>query len=409
VHIGMIHFSGRSFPTDIRIEKEAKALISSGHKITVLTIKTKERGLSHEEIGNNFFVRRVSLKKTNIFKNIMSRFTLIRSEYVGPIVEFISSEKPDVLHVHDFTLLPTVLHAIHINQIDIQIVADLHENMPALIAAVRSGLPFIKRVRNFIFTNDHIWRWHEARLLPECSRIIVVVPESIPRLESYGVSKNKIIVVSNTEDETTFNPSLYKPDADIIKRYKDYWVISYIGGLGPHRGVDTVLKSIPLVRNTIPNFKFLIVGVEKTHKEKLHKLIKSLDVAESVEAIDWQPFDKVLSYVTASTVCLVPYNDYEHTQTTVPHKLFQYMISRKPLLVSNCRPLQRIIEDTEAGVVFEANDHKVLSERIIYMHKNPEKLLRMAENGFNAATGKYAWRHDARRLVNMYKELELNL
>ena len=49
-----------------------------------------------------------------------------------------------------------------------------------------------------------------------------------------------------------------------------------------------------------------------------------------------------------------PHEDFEHTQTTVPHKLFQYMMGRKTVLVSDCAPLKRIIGDNEAGYVFKA-------------------------------------------------------
>jgi glycosyltransferase involved in cell wall biosynthesis len=103
---------------------------------------------------------------------------------------------------------------------------------------------------------------------------------------------------------------------------------------------------------------------------------------------------------------LVPHNDSEHTQTTVPHKLFQYMIAGKPVIVSDVRPLKRIIEETHSGLVFKANDPRSLAQALINLCYTPGLGEQSGHNGRQASTGPYAWRHDARRLINLYRKIE---
>jgi glycosyltransferase involved in cell wall biosynthesis len=286
----------------------------------------------------------------------------------------------------------------------IPVVADLHENMPAANQVWRGSLSLPKRLVHAIVCNDRAWRWYEQRILPQCARIIVVVPEAAERLVNGTVPETKIAVVSNTEDETTF--PLQPPDPDIVKRYQDSWVISYVGSIGPHRGVDTAIRAIPLVAGRIPNLRLVLVGAkEGKYLKHLSRLVIQEGVEEQVDIVGWQPFARVGSFVSVSAACLVPHNSSEHTQTTVPHKLFQYMISGKPVIVSSVRPLRRIIEETQAGLVFESDDPASLARVLLQLYEQPELGARLALKGHRAATGPFAWQHDARRLRELYDEL----
>ena len=322
---------------------------------------------------------------------------------MGPIREFVASLRPDILHVHDF---PFIRMSLDVAQpLGLPVVADLHENMPAAYRIWRTGLHPVHRFKDGLLRSYHLWRWYEKRLLPRCAHILVVVPEAAERLFDYGLPRSKVTVVSNTEDETTFVTG--RVDASILDRYRNRWMICYLGGIGPERGIDTTLAAVPMVARQIPDFCLAVVGVRSEHH--LDRLVQSthrLGIQDNVEIVRWQPFDAARSYIAASAACLVPHNDSEHTQTTVPHKLFQYMISGKPVVVSDVRPLRRIVEETQAGLVFRANDPRSLAEALITLHDTAGLAERLGENGRQAATGPYAWRHDARRLVEVYRGLE---
>jgi len=114
----------------------------------------------------------------------------------------------------------------------------------------------------------------------------------------------------------------------------------------------------------------------------------------------------VNSYVMGSKVCLVPHNASEHTHTTIPHKLFQYMICGKPVLVSDCRPLARVVRRSGSGRIFTADDSDSFAEELVWMYHHENQVEQMGQNGRIAALGEFSWQHDARRLVGMYKDLD---
>ncbi|UCE23175.1 MAG: glycosyltransferase family 4 protein [Candidatus Zixiibacteriota bacterium] len=399
----MIHIDGKGFPPDIRIQKEADALTSQGFEVYVLTLKSNQTQPAFEQLCPNLFTRRIDRVSPFLLSKLLSKFTLITPSYCQEIVDFVSDYRLRALHVHDFKFVPTVLMAAR--RFNIPVIADLHENMPAALRAYRSGSPPAEKLKRYVLDNDRIWRYHERRYLPQCDRVIVVVPEAVERLSSYGIPESKVKIVSNTEDESTFEFDPADFNKEIIEKYASQWVVSYIGGIGPHRGIDTVLAGVPLARSEIENFRLVIVGATGNQKQALERVAAKLGIEDSVEIIGWQPFDKVNSYVLASQVCLVPHNDFEHTQTTVPHKLFQYMICGKPVLVSDCRPLARIVGDTDAGYIFRANDATDFARRLTHIHRHPEQAHAKGQSGRLAALGPYAWRHDAARLVEMYTDL----
>ena len=399
--IGMI--LAKPFPPDIRVEKETKALIDAGFQVGLLARSSESTAPYCERTEDGLDIYRPVVTEEPIWSRQIKGITLHEKSWQKPLKQFLADFDPGVLHVHDFPMLNTVLQTA--SPLGIPVVADLHENMPAAYRIWRRGYPWPRRLKDSLFHNYRLWRWHEKRILPQCERIFVVVPEAAERLHRYGIPESRITIVSNTEDDTTFE--LQPPSRETQERYAPLWVISYVGGIGPHRGVDTAILAMPQVAQHVPHAHLLIVGARDNHqKHKLQKLARRCLVSKQVEIIGWQPFERVRDFVQVSAACLVPHSDSEHTNTTVPHKLFQYMIAGKPVVVSNVRPLKRIVEETKAGLVFAADDPGSLAQALIQLYEEYEMAHEYGANGRQAATGAYSWKHDARRLVNIYRVIE---
>jgi glycosyltransferase involved in cell wall biosynthesis len=399
----------KKYPSDIRVNKEARSLLEAGHQVHLLAFAGNHGNASHEEEVDGIMIRRVTIHAWRaVFTRLLTNFKLllpsIERRFGEQIREFVLDRGIDVLHVHDLPMLGVTLSVA--SKLNIPVVADLHENMPAAFVAYRLDYRLSRKLIDYITANYHVWRWVEAKWLKKCARVIVVVPEAAERLQAYGIEDEKVEIVSNTEDETTFRFNSIEADREIINRYENEWVISYIGGVGGHRGLDTVMSGIRKAAVHIPNLRLLIVGAQKANRRKLRRLAHEIGINGRVDIYGWQPFSKVSGFILASKVCLIPHEDLEHTHTTVPHKLFQYMICKRPVLVSDCKPLKRIVGETKAGVVFRAGDSSEMAKHLAYMYDHPDELSEMAENGHSAALGKYAWRHDALRLVDVYKRLK---
>jgi glycosyltransferase involved in cell wall biosynthesis len=406
MRIGMVLDSSKSFPPDIRVEKECRALSEAGHQLFILTRRLRESEAETESlqaIGAIVERKTIAARRKRPLEALISTVAACDPRWLRHIAAFIRHFRIEVLHVHDSTLLPTALRAA--GKLAVPVVADLHENMPAMKRAYRSIYPFLKRAFWAIVWNYHRMRGVEARSLKRCIRTVVVVPEAAERVYGYGVNRHQVVEVSNTEDETTFHCDSNVADAEVLAAFADHWTASYIGGIGPHRGLDTTLRAVRRVMSVVDKFMLLIVGADETIRARINREVEELCIGKAVTIVGWQPFIKVSSYIVASDVCLVPHNDTEHTQTTIPHKLFQYMICGKPVLVSNCRPLARVVSQAESGRIFQADSSESLAKELIWMHDHPDELKKMGQNGRRSALGEFSWRHDASRLVNMYTDI----
>lgn len=120
---------------------------------------------------------------------------------------------------------------------------------------------------------------------------------------------------------------------------------------------------------------------------------------KKVVFVRWQPFNAVATYIDISSICLVPHHKNPHTDSTIPYKLFQYMLMKKPVIVSNCRPLERIVNETGAGLVFKSNNENDLANKIRDIYQNSRDY---GKNGYLSVLNKYNWKKETNSLVNIY-------
>ena len=394
------------FPPDIRVEKEARALIRAGHEIYLLSLG--KEGLPSTEYFNGINIIRIFPSES--FLDWLLNFVSFNIFFDSPawkkaLTKIIEQYNIDVIHVHDLPMVKTAITVA--KKFNIPVIADLHENYPEALKVWRRGIKTWKRALSNLISP--VWRWKrlEKSILHRVDRIITVVDEAKEHyVKDCGISPEKITVIMNVEDLNEFDN--LKIDYSLVRKYEDNFVISYIGGFGPHRGIDTAIKAMSKVVEEIPDAKLLLVGgkASKEYEGYLRKLCKDLKIENNVEFTGWVDFNLVPSYISLSDVCLVPHLASGHTNTTIPHKLFQYMAMEKPVIVTDCKPLKRIVEECKCGIVVPSGDYNKMAEAIIMLYQNKEYARKLGKNGRRAVEEKYNWRNEAKKLCELYERLE---
>jgi len=405
MNIGMI-LDGK-FPPDIRVEKEARALVKGGFDVHLLC--SREEGQPAYETLNDLKVHRGPNVSGLLKRKIdfwFTHLTFINLFWKNYIRRFVIENNIDVIHIHDLLISNTVFRSIR--DFNIPIVIDLHENYPEALLQWHKNNSIKSQVIKWLFFNYIRWVRREDSICRRADGIIAVVGEMKERLVKFhNVSPKKIVVVTNTEDPDF----IYKGNIDtkIIDQFKNRFVISYIGGFGPHRGLDTAIAGMAFLKKVAHDALLLLVGKGSPEEEKkIIKLIAKNEIQKNVIIKSWQPFDKVLSYIKASTVGLIPHNSNEHTENTIPHKLFQYMMGNIPLLVSSCKPLKRMIESINSGLIFEAGNPKDFAKKAVELYKNKSLRKKLAANGLKATLkGDLNWTTTGQKLVNFYRRFDV--
>ncbi len=383
-------------PPDIRVEKEAKTLACEGHDVHLL-LEHRSGQPREEEYKGMHLVRGVGMGRLReIYHRYTFNFTFRDPKWSGAIRDFCRGRGIEVLHVHD---LPLVREAVIAGaELGIPVVADLHENYPAgLQVWYESGLK--KRT----IYNLGRWSRYEREMLDRVAAVVAVVEESRQRLVALGVPREKIFVVPNTASRDRERIPI---DPLIVERYRERFVLSYIGGFAPHRGLDTVVRGMRIVRDRIPEVLLLLVGDRNdAYRRYLERLAGEVGCGEVVEMTGWQSFERIWSYIEASDICLVPHARNPHTDTTIPHKIFQYMSLKKPVIVSDCPPLKRVIDDSGGGCSFVYDDPEDFARQVIALYEDADRRRSMGEAGRNAFLDRYNWDSTSGELVELYERL----
>lgn len=391
----------RFFPSDIRVEKEGRTLLGAGHEVVLLCIGKEH--MPNEELIDSIRVTRKKLPQgfptlpRRAWNSFWFQVFLVYPFWRQALENAVKQHKIEALHIHDLPLVKSGLPVAR--KFGVPLIADLHENYPEAIKAYPTSWKG-KSVKPLIVKR---WKKMEKSSVAQADRVITVVDEAKQHYVSdCGVSPEKITVVMNTEDLDYFYSLPIKQE--IVKKYESHFVISYVGGFGHHRGIQTAILAMPKILSEIPSARLILVG-SGANEAELKELAKAEKVEQAVEFTGWQPFDLVPSYIVASKICLIPHIASGHTNSTIPHKLFQYMAMGKPAVVSSARPLERIVNETGAGLVYPSGDTQALAEAVITIYRDGDLATNLGRAGKKAVKTKYNWKAEGEKLVKLYREL----
>ena len=396
-----------AYPNDIRVRKQAETLAESQKKVLVVCPRGKDD--LQLEIVNNVEIFRIGNNYTSVKKGVYDVFESIFN--INPLFYFglkkvFKKYDIDYLHVHDLPLAST--GQWFSSRVRNKIYLDLHENYPeALKTWFLWKQNSILKLKNFIFMNPEKWSKKEKKYCNKYDKIICVVDEMKEKLiTNFGIDPKKMVVVSNHEKKDFVTNFKQKTIQKIIS--KEDFSITYVGGFGPHRGLHTAIEGMSKIIESIPNAKLFLIGKGSDDvKNKLKEITNKSKVEKYVNFVGYRPFSEVATIMQTTDINIIPHVANDHTDNTIPHKLFQIMMSKSLLLVSSCKPLKRIVEKYDAGVVFNANDSNDFAIKVISFFKNRDDYNYKIENGYNAVMNKSEnWEVESKKLLYLYDNLE---
>jgi glycosyltransferase involved in cell wall biosynthesis len=215
-----------------------------------------------------------------------------------------------------------------------------------------------------------------------------------------GVAETDATVVSNTVDLDFVDGDTTPASVD-----HDGFVAGYVGTFGPHRGLETAVRATARVEASADAALLLVGAGSDTYERRLDAVVDAAGVEDRVLRTGWVDDSTFPAYMSACDVCLVPHARTPHTETTVPHKLFQYMATGTPVVVTDLSPLARVVEDAGAGVVVPPEDPDAMASALADLAAAPERRRRLGANGRRAVEATYNWERDGQRLVETYERL----
>ena len=168
--------------------------------------------------------------------------------------------------------------------------------------------------------------------------------------------------------------------------------------LNPIYNLEMLIRAIPLVREQVPQARFIIVG-DGAQKEHLESLATSLGVSENVKFIGWVPHDELPNYLASADV---------YVSTSVSDgasvSLQESMACELPPVVTDLPANREWIKDGENGFIVPIDDPQALAERIAYLIENKEVRDRFAKEGRKIIKERADYEKEMSKMEKVYQE-----
>ncbi|MGA1077189.1 MAG: glycosyltransferase family 4 protein, partial [Ilumatobacteraceae bacterium] len=307
---------------------------------------------------------------------------LFRSrDFRTAIERAIAEHSPDIIQAHDMFVAGSAFAA----RPPITVVLDLHEHYPAATEVYRTAYPTLKRALFGAFQYRRRMERIETRYINKSALTLTVTEEATERVINKCPSAT-VATVPNVERQGF---GVAGSVADEPRRAAEF-SMTYVGSFENHRGLDTVVRAVALMKN--PFLKVELIGArDSDYVRWLRDEIVRLNIGDSVVLHEWIPSGEVSRAIDSADLALVPHAPNDQTNATLPHKLFQYMARGKPVLVSSCPPLAKHIRAADSGFVFTAGDERDCARAITEALERRGDLQQLGENGRRYVTEKMNW------------------
>ncbi len=394
MRIGMI--LDKTFPPDPRVENEAVSLIKAGHQVFLFCLKYDKEPT--EEVIQGIHVKRY---KSNQLEYKLSALAYTFSFYTNAmskkIKHFLVDNAIEAIHIHDIRIAEAAFKANKKQKLPT--ILDLHDNMPEIM----KFYPHLQKFPGKYLISPQKWKQKEQEFIKKADKIVTVSSEFKDEVVARtAISIDKIKVVPNTVQESFYTKFVL--NNSIISKYKNNFVVLYLGDTGLRRGLQTAVEGISILKNKIPLIKLVIVG-KNTTDSVLKNQVKELGIVDFVDFEGWQDVGLFPSYIIASSVCISPLNRNIQHDVAYANKLFQYMSFSRPLLVSDATAQKKLIEKVQSGLVHKEKDAQDFAEKIIILYNDKDLATKLAANGKSFIKNEFNWSKTSSKLIDLYNNL----
>lgn len=322
----------------------------------------------------------VTFSKTGGIENFNKTFlkALVQLDHIKTMAISVYDKEPNSSHIdgvefHNFNgnkfnaskyLLSNVgkidrLILAHVNLVPVAILAKILKPKLKIYLSIYGidvwkKLPFVYR---FILKNATIFS------------ISTFTTESFLKYNPF-VKKEQIIYLP---PDTDMNIKLSLESPYQLNEY-NLLTVSRLDSNDSYKGIDSIIKTLPLLTKKIPNIKYTVIG-KGNDKDRLVNLANKLGVQKYIE------FKGFVEHIE-------PY--YEYCDLfTLPSKgegfgivYIEAMKYHKPCIACNTGGATDVVIDDKTGFLCEYDDQECLAVKILALYNNKELSKEFGENGY---------------------------
>ena len=219
------------------------------------------------------------------------------------------------------------------------------------------------------------------RLAARAANAIVCVSEEMVRCARLaGADDNEITLISNLVDLEPFEKIRHVRKVNHSKQL----VCLYVGALRPTKGVEFLIRAIPVVAQKVPEIRFILVG-DGPERRKLEELARELDAESYLDFIGKLTWEQVLQYYERADIFILP-----SISDPMPLVIPEAMAAGLPVIGSRVDGIPEIIRDGYNGLLVEPKNSGTLANAIMRLLEDDRLLEECSRNALRTAE-EFSW------------------
>ena len=375
----VFHFPPISGGGVIVVAKIANALAELGHEITVITPDVEWNGEKYNpKLHHNIEVIRAETPSRNNIKIAARRcYKNLRDKGIE-----LGGRKS-----YDFVF--SIFHPFHFAP------------KAAVSCAKKLKIPSIIKIDDAIYAKStglksiqrKIEKRYNSKTLQNSSKVLVMNEHTKELVEKYyNIKKEKISIVPNGVELKQFESKL--------KRKRQ---IIFSGVMYEHRGLDILMKAVPIIIKKISDIQIVLVG-NGPELENIKKIVKDTNIESNITFLGWVEHEKIPKILKESIIGIGPLRSSDVTKNALPIKILEYMAASLPIVAKNGTIPSDILIDGENG--FSIQNSTDLAEKIIKLLENKKMLEKFGENS-KKMVEKFDWKNISQMIIDDYSKLTL--
>lgn len=356
---------------EIVVQKMAKSMIERGHEVIVITTSPdEEEHILEEDSVKIFQLNTTKLYPTykqtepqGVKKPLWHLFDLWNGATLSAVKDILVRESVDIVHINNFKGLSLSCFKAG-KDLNIPVVYESHDfSFICPRANLIRGNNSLCEKRNFI-CNEYV---NIQRRLLDDNVDLLISPSQfmIDKFHDNNFFNNVRCVKIPLGVEYSSN-----------KTIKDYETIdiTYIGTLGKHKGVHTLITAFKDIDNE--NIKLHIIG--KGYDEDEFKQLAMDD--DRIVFHGFVDNKDILKFYEQTNVLVIPSICYDNS----PLVIYESFSTGTPVIGSDIGGIPELVMEDYNGFLFESNNPESLKKKLVKVIKNKELLKKLEDNAFNS-------------------------
>jgi 1,2-diacylglycerol 3-alpha-glucosyltransferase len=364
------------------VQKLARALVSHGHQVAVLTASESNRPYRSEDQG-------VQLIRTPSFHNPIWSEGPIPALTNRSFNRLVTDFRPDVIHTHENFILALQLARVR-GRLKVPTVVSCHA-VPDFVAQFLPRIPWLDQavVRLVWFYMVRVLNSFDVAVFPTQTHRDLFLDQGLAI---------RPVVISNGVDTNRFHPPNGQFE-DVDRRYQlpAGQRILFVGRLCQDKNLETLIRAMPEI-SARKRAHLLLVG-RGDHRPGLEELVQERRLQDNVHFLGYVPEADLPAIYRASNLFAITSKVEVQSIPTL-----QALVSGLPVVAADSGALPELVRHGVNGYLAPADDPRAVGQAALQILKNPSRIKQFGQASI-AIGRQHAEAYTFKAFMDLYQQL----